>query len=289
MAKAPVHKLGQMIGDFIEKRFSNELKEICEDRSLYLDVDGTHRKVTSSKKVTWYDAYGSKHDLDFVIERDGTEECIGTPVAFVECAWRRYTKHSKNKAQEIQGAILPVAEKYYDYKPFLGAVIAGEFTLPSIEQLKLSGFEVIHFSYSDVVSAFSDYGLDVGYDESTPDVDAENKVSNFETFDEKKLQLIFDRILELNAAEVRVFQDSLIETLDRYISQIIIAPMFGSYHSFSSVDEALNFLSDDAYSKPHEKTNFVELYVQIEYSNGDKIEGRFKKPSYARKFISGNT
>ena len=77
------------------------------------------------------DSKGNTHILDYVMEEGGSEAVQGRPRAFIEIAWRRYTKHSKNKAQEIQGAITPLAETYQDSHPFLGAVLAGEFTEPS--------------------------------------------------------------------------------------------------------------------------------------------------------------
>ena len=46
---------------------------------------------------------------DYVLERGGTDTVRGLPAAFIETAWRRYTKHSRNKAQEIQGAVLALA------------------------------------------------------------------------------------------------------------------------------------------------------------------------------------
>lgn len=53
---------------------------------------------------------GNAHDLDFVLERGGSDDKIGMPAAFIETAWRRYTKHYRNNAQEIQGALEPLAE-----------------------------------------------------------------------------------------------------------------------------------------------------------------------------------
>jgi hypothetical protein len=63
--------------------------------------------------VTWQDGYGNKHDLDYVLERGGDEERLGVPAAFIESAWRRYTKHSKNKVQEIEAAVMPVALTFF--------------------------------------------------------------------------------------------------------------------------------------------------------------------------------
>lgn len=77
----------------------------------------------TKRKVAWIDGQGNTHDLDYVFELGGSDEQIGSPRAFIEAAWRRYTKHSRNKAQEIQGAILPLAERFHDCHPFLGAVL----------------------------------------------------------------------------------------------------------------------------------------------------------------------
>ncbi|MHC5829777.1 MAG: DNA methyltransferase, partial [Nostoc sp.] len=104
-----------------------------------------------------------------MIEVDGTDNKLGRPVAFIESAWRRYTKHSKNKAQEIQGAILPIIELHHLSAPFYGVVLAGDFTKPALEQLKNNGFGVIYIPYKGVVSAFQVIDFDVAFDEDTPD------------------------------------------------------------------------------------------------------------------------
>ena len=81
-----------------------------------------------AKRSHGTDLNGNEHDLDFVLERGGTATKRGIPVAFIETAWRRYTKHSRNKAQEIQGAIVPLFETYKRYHPLMGAILAGDFT-----------------------------------------------------------------------------------------------------------------------------------------------------------------
>jgi hypothetical protein len=89
------------------------------------------------------------------------------PLAFIESAWRRYTKHSRNKAQEIQGAILPLAEKYRWNNPFLGIVLAGAFTSASLTQLRSLNFNVLYFPYESLTAAFQSQGIDIVFDEST--------------------------------------------------------------------------------------------------------------------------
>lgn len=102
MAESPAHKFGQMIGELLETVVLPQLEIFCKNRKLYLDYRKKTRAIRTGKKVTWEDQYGNTHDLDFVIEQDGTDERIGRPLAFIETAWRRYTKHSRNKAQEIR-------------------------------------------------------------------------------------------------------------------------------------------------------------------------------------------
>jgi len=111
MAEAPGHRLGQIIGETLEASIEPVLKGLAKEHGLYLDSAG-HRPARQGKKVTWVDDRGNRHDLDFVLERGGTDEKLGTPAAFIEIAWRRYTKHSKAKAQEIQGAIEPLFARF---------------------------------------------------------------------------------------------------------------------------------------------------------------------------------
>ena len=166
MANSDSHRLGQLIGVMLEKAIEPRLRAILPNETFYLDTVNTNRNVRGKKKkVSWIDYQGNQHDLDFVIEKNGTADKYGNPKAFIECAWRRYTKHSKNKAQEIQGAILPIAEKYYIECPFKGAILAGEFKTPSLEQLNACGFTVLYIQYSSIVNAFNCVGIDISFGE----------------------------------------------------------------------------------------------------------------------------
>ncbi len=108
MAQSPSHRFGQIIGEVLEAAIRGPLEEVCRKHGLYLDSKHPRLARNSLNKVAWKDRKGNTHDLDYVIESGGTEEAIGVPKAFIEIAWRRYTKHSRNKAQEIQGAIIPL-------------------------------------------------------------------------------------------------------------------------------------------------------------------------------------
>ena len=101
MAISPSHKLGQIIGYAMEEAFFEMLLPLAGEFSLYVDRQGPRNPARKGKFVTWVDDNKNKHNLDFVLERGGSVEVVGAPVAFIESAWRRYTKHSVNKAGEI--------------------------------------------------------------------------------------------------------------------------------------------------------------------------------------------
>ena len=109
MAASPSHKFGQIIGDLLESAVAPLLADFAVKHGLYFDRKGS-RQCRDGLKCSWIDLNKNSHDLDFVLERGGTTIKKGMPAAFIEVAWRRYTKHSRNKAQEIQGAIMPLAE-----------------------------------------------------------------------------------------------------------------------------------------------------------------------------------
>ncbi|TSA48493.1 MAG: DNA methylase, partial [Deltaproteobacteria bacterium] len=84
MAESPSHKFGQIIGNLLEAVIEPFMTDFATRKFLYLDYQNNPRKARKGKKVTWKDPYGNVHDLDYVLERNGTDESTGTPVAFIE-------------------------------------------------------------------------------------------------------------------------------------------------------------------------------------------------------------
>ena len=185
MAQSPAHKFGQIIGDLLEAAVEPLLRRFAKSHGLYLDRKGP-RTARPGRKVSWTDLSGNTHDLDYVLERGGTAQRIGVPVAFIETAWRRYTKHSRNKAQEIQGAILPLAEAYRNAAPFIGVILAGVFTEGALAQLRSLGFSVLYFPYETVVQAFQIIGVDAYFTEETADIELARKVRRWERVPREK-------------------------------------------------------------------------------------------------------
>lgn len=286
MATSPSHKLGQLIGNLIEEVFSPILQQVADKSGLYLDVIGKSRKARKGKKITWDDAYGNSHDLDFVIEFGGSEEVIGRPVAFIESAWRRYTKHSKNKAQEIQGAILPIAEKYYVECPFKGAILAGEFTDASLEQLRSCGFTVLYVRYESIVGAFLNGAeIDISFGEDTPEGELSRKVSLIESLPAEKINKVKDEIIRDNSDEINSFMGFIKEKTEKVVDYISITPLYGKPEFFDDINKAKEFILTYDVSNVPGNQEFNRFVIALKYINGDKIEASFSSVKALNAFL----
>ncbi|AMV26480.1 hypothetical protein VT84_18925 [Gemmata sp. SH-PL17] len=283
MAEAAGHKWGQFVGEYCESAIEPQLQAFADKHGLFLDKKDP-RPARSGKKLRWVDTFGNGHDLDYVLERGGTPEKIGTPIAFIESAWRRYTKHSKNKAQEIQGAILPIAEKHRFSAPLLGCVLAGDYTPNALAQLRSTGFKVLYLTYDSIVEAFATVGIDARYDEATPDKDHEAKMLKWASVSATGQTGVWKKLMELNQRGLEEFMLHLERAIVRQINAIRVIPLHGSAKDCVSVASAIAYV--EKYDEAAPTGPLVKYEVTIRYDNGDKIEGQFQDRATTIEFLT---
>lgn len=288
MAQSPAHKFGQIIGDLLELVIRPSLAEIAIEHNLYLDYKHARRARGGKRKVVWKDSKGNEHDLDYVLEESGSEIVLGSsPKAFIEIAWRRYTKHSRNKAQEIQGAIVPLAETYSDSHPFLGVVLAGVFTNGSLAQLSSHGFQILYYPYESVVAAFGTVGLDARYDEKTSHAVLQKKVKRCERLSRIKRRQFADALRDIHKKSLDEFLSTLRATLNRRVKSVYVIPLHGVLQELGSVEDAIAFLRRFDESAP--ARSFVRYEVNVRYTNEDEIRGMFRDRADAISFLQKQT
>lgn len=281
MAESPAHRFGQLIGEVVEGAVEPTLRDFATKYGLYLDTKGP-RPTRDGNKVSWTDLNGNKHDLDFVIERDGSRTTLGVPAAFIEVAWRRYTKHSRNKAQEIQGAIMPLLETHKRHCPFVGAVLAGVFTEGALTQLKSLGFQIAYFPYETVVEAFSVVKVDAFYDEATPDDEFASRMRRLDALGQPGRSKVAQKLAELNGHQLKDFVEALARVVTRTVTTVRVLPLHGRIVEWASIDDAISFIK--AYREDHTEP-FIRFEIQIVYRNGDKISGEFGAKEDAVAFL----
>lgn len=287
MARSPSHKFGQDLGNLLEDIVLDDilkprLLEFAQAKNYYLDWQRS-RAARSGKKVTWLDKYGNKHDLDFVIEVNGTDSKIGTPIAFIESAWRRYTKHSKNKVQEIQGAILPMIELHHLSAPFYGAVLAGEFTKPALEQLVNNGFTLIYIPYKDVVEAFSRIDFNIAFDEDTADENYSKASQKLANINNEEKKILRQALMLISRRQIDNFMGKLQAVLERFIIKVMIMPLFGQNYEFNNINDAITELNSVDIDNP--VGQFKRFEIIIDYNNGDTIRATFQNKTLLGDFL----
>lgn len=284
MASSQSHTLGEFLGTYFEDLMKSPIREFAEKNGLYFDYYGL-RKTRKGKKVSWLDIHGSSHDLDFVIEKNGTDSTIGTPVAFIELAWRRYTRHSKNKVQEIAGAVNPICEKFKRVKPFKGAILSGQFTENSLNQLRNDDFHVLYVPFDKVVQAFKVHNIDIYFDENTKESDMKRMYDNIT---KKSNKLLLDKVRsELLATctdEINAFINELEKSYRRKISSIYILPLHGVKTEVPNIEMAIRFLHDYDGLPDNHQLQYIEIIVN--YNNGSVIQGQFKEKDEVIDFLN---
>ncbi|MDE6716684.1 MAG: hypothetical protein K2J70_00695 [Muribaculaceae bacterium] len=283
MASSPSHILGEIIGNFFEDVMKSPIRKLCRKYKVYFDTIGL-RPARPTKKISWIDINGSSHDLDYVIERNGTPNKIGTPIAFIEVAWRRYTKHSKNKAQEISGALLPIVEKYKEFAPFKGAILSGVFTESSIRQLENQGFHVLYIPFDKITDSFKKFGIDIFFDETSTEKELSEIIDRIKRC--KELDKIGKELLKANKKEIALFINALELSIKRQIDYIFVLPLHGKEMRFDNLDSAISFIKK--YSEIPEDAIIDSYVIGILFNDGSHINCVFKDKEMAIDFLNRN-
>lgn len=282
---SPGHKLGQIIGNFFQDFFADDLIAFCGQHGFYCDRSGPRPAVRgSATKVSWTDNKGNKHDLDYVVERGGSYEKVGEPVAFIELAWRRYTKHSRNKTGELEGALLPLRESYQSCR-FLGAILAGEYTDGGKNQLTSHGITVLHVPFQALAECFRTKGIELDYPEKAGAELKRSVLRQLDALSGRDMNDVRHCLREAIEEEYSTFKRMLERTLLRKVEVVRILPLYGTEQVFSSVRDAIEVISQFQ-ATASTSLSFIKFEIQLRFDDGDKIEGTFHDKEAAVHFLS---
>lgn len=264
------HKLGQLVGDWFEEYFVFPLLQtVGEKLNLFVDSRFVNRTARSGK-ILWSDIDGNEVDYDAVLELGGSAEKRGVPVAFIECFWRRGSRHSKDKARDDSGKLLPMKDSYPTAR-FLGIVSAGDFTNPARELVRTRGIDLFYIPKAKIVQAFSDCGLVVDYPDKLAEEQKSELVRNFESIFtlEKKIE-VKTKLHELvGLTAINGYVDRVRSTLSALPQEIrFILRQDSQPISFESVAEASEFLKSPTF----EMNSPIETYIyEVTYSDGSEF------------------
>lgn len=281
---SPGHKLGQIVGVLLEQLLVDPLKQFAARHQLYCDCKGSRPGVRAGSKVTWIDSRGNRHDLDYVLERGGSAERRGEPVAFIESAWRRYTKHSRNKSGELEGALLPLRASYSTVR-FLGALLAGEWSEGGLQQLRSAGIEVLHIPFQTIVDAFLTQGLRIDYPEraTTQEKAALNQI--LERLSEGQLGTVSAAMWGAIERDYRPFEGKMADAITEVPFRVRIITLYGDEVVYQTVAEAIRELENPTAARELNLAFARGYEVFIDYASGSSVTGRFQTKMELVQFL----
>lgn len=265
------HKIGQLIGDWFEKYFVLPLLEEVADRLvLFLDNRFIDRSVRGDK-VTWQDEEGNSVDFDFVLELEGTPNKIGIPVAFIECFWRRGARHSKDKARDDSGKLLPMRTAYPTAR-FLGIVSAGDFTQPARELVKTRDIDLFYIPKDKILAAFSSHGLVMDYPDKASEAEKQRIASEFEVnFIPENCQAVAETLVTLvGKAAVTSYTDRVRGKLCALPQEIrLILCHQSTPIVFEDLPKVTKFLENPCFQMDNPQSSYI---YHVIYSDGTEFE-----------------
>ncbi|MCQ3028705.1 hypothetical protein NLO74_22210 [Pseudomonas tremae] len=276
------HKLGQVVGDWFEETIAEALlHSVASTLGLYLDHRFKARKSRNGK-IVWSDLDGNGVDYDFVLELGGTDDKQGIPLAFFETFWRRGARHSKDKARDDSGKLVPMRDTYPTAR-VLGIISAGDFTQPAQELVRSRGIDLFYIPKNNICRAWADCGISIDYADSASEQEKSRIADHASSLltKEKKLA-IADRLVEIVGRPV----------LDSYIYRIIAGVaalpvkfqitsyLIGEPSIFDTPEDAKEFLLREyAHASPEGMTHLFNY--EVIFSDGNMFDRRHLSPSQA--------
>lgn len=264
-------KLGQLIGDWYEEYFVLPLLQgVGKSLNLFVDSRFINRNVREGK-ILWDDLDGNYVDYDYVLEIAGTNDKLGNPVGFIECFWRRGAHHSKDKARDDSGKLMPMRETYPTAR-FLGIVSAGDFTKPARDLVRSREIDLFYVPKEKIVNAFHSCGLTIDYPDKLAEDDKAKIVEKFEKhFTVSKKKAVKKALIELvGQTTIESYVDRVRATLSALPQEIRLILRHDSMPiAFESVTAATDFLKSPNFNM----TSPIESYLyQVTYSDGSEFE-----------------
>lgn len=265
------HALGQKIGDFLEEYFAVPLlTKVATELELYLD-HRFRRRTARGEKILWSDTDNNKVDYDLVLELGGSDESLGVPVAFLETFWRRGARHSKDKARDDSGKLMPMRAAHPTAR-FLGIIASGDFTAPARQLVLSRDIDLFYVPKAKVIESFRAFELQVDYpDRSSEQVKRKLSSTFTKSMTPDLSRKVADRLREL-VGDV---------TLDSYVHRVraalgalpqefrFICKNSSAPQTFESIESASSFLRNPTFDFSASTESYL---YEITYSDGTEFE-----------------
>ena len=236
--------IGEAIGSTIEKALHKSLSKICTDLNFELITTGSSKQESrsSTKKLLISDEEGVKYNLDGIVVNSRRQ-----PIILLESKWIRYKKHNRDKGSWIANSHREIKKRYPTIRGSL-ALLAGEWSKPSLEMLEQAQITVIRIEFDEVANRLLKDGIDIRWEEKDRSK-SEKAWLKFQKLDYDQINSIGSDLIKLVQTELETFMEVISkprQVFNLSSLSISIEESGGWLRSrrFNSVDDAINFLKN---------------------------------------------
>ena len=94
---------------------------------------------------------------------------------------------------------------------------------------------------------------------------------------------IKEHLVNTNRQQITAFFDALSLRLGRNVSRVLVIPLYGRINEFATIKDAIQFL--DQHRIYEGSGEFRKYEVQVEFSNGDKVQAFLDSKQRVREFL----
>lgn len=269
------HKLGQQVGDWFEEHIALKLlDQIATHLDLYLD----HRfrsRTCRGDKIIWMDQDGNAVDYDFVLELYGTDEKKGIPIAFFETFWRRGTRHSKDKARDDSGKLIPMRASYPTTR-LLGILSAGDFTKPAQELVKTRNIDLFYIPKEQICQAWRKHNIEIDYPDNANEQLKQQMAQKANLLLQQtgiKQSIAAQLIKDLGEAVFTSYTRRIIASISAIPISYRVTNIYRSASvSFTQYTEVTNYMTTHAIQQENYAAMKHQISYEAIYSDGEIFE-----------------
>jgi len=187
--------------------------------------------------------------------------------------------------------VTPIALTFSRHQPFLGAILAGEFTNSALFQLKSKGFSILYVPYQSILHAFQEIGIDASSEDGvggTTETQFRRKINKWKSLPQPKTtQQLLNSIHRLHRTDIDSFNTHLDATITRRVTSVCLTVLYGQSVEYVSIEGAITYLIEEEKSywlrEVGDKREIFE--VQVRFSTNTKIDASFRKRLEAIQFL----
>lgn len=196
--------LGEAVGHVFEDAVQRNLMPAIAERGF------------QARPESMLNGSDNKYQIDLVV-RDGSNK----PVVLVETKYIRYKKHNRDKGSWLCTAHYNLKKSHPSIRK-LTAVLAGNWSAPSLEMMRSFGIEIIRIPFDHFVGVLRSYGVEFDWPENDKET-PRRALEAFESLPADTRREMGDRLVEgiidrLRADVIRILTSDT--SIERRVSNV---------------------------------------------------------------------